>query len=343
MANDVVDNEISRRFRMEKIRTALVISRFRNRLPDTLILQNLERNCLACSSWESFRGPVLFLPTKISTRFFTALHMICRPFLRKIKRRDVVLGLGMPYRHYLLGKTFPHFAFDTPLRVLWTYDVWEPRFADVAALVQEARIGLLLLTTLQATEHFRSLNLPNCVVHWVPEVVEVGEYPSRPWAERTIDIIAFGRGHPRYHTAIAAECEVRGLRYVYQRFDTADDLVQAMGNSKISICFPQSMTHPERVGRVSTVTLRYLESMAAKCLVLGGSPLEAKQMFGYNPVIEADWDNPVGQLLRILQNPDGFFALIEKNYAAVAANHQTRNLVASIDALIAARLEGQRQ
>jgi hypothetical protein len=244
----------------------------------------------------------------------------------------------MPYRHYLFGKTFPHFALKTPLRVLWTYDVWEPRFDEIAGIVREARIDLLLLTSQQATAHFQNLNLPDCSVHWVPEVIEVSRYEQRPWAERTIDVLAFGRSHPRYHDALKDECAARGVRYVFERFNTKDDLVRALGDAKISICFPQSLTHPENVGSVSTVTLRYLESMAAKCVIVGGSPGEASEMFGYNPVVEVNWEDPMGQLQEILRNPDPHLELVEKNFAEISANHQTSNFVQRVDALVRERL-----
>src|SRR4051794_2696734 len=132
---------------MEEQRTALIVSRFRDTRPDILLLKNFEKNCLACGNWESVFGPVLFPPTKISTRFFTALHFLARPVLKRILTERAVISLGLPYRHYLFGKTFPHLAFETPLRVLWTYDVWEPRFAEIAAIVREARIGLLLISS----------------------------------------------------------------------------------------------------------------------------------------------------------------------------------------------------
>jgi len=325
------------------VSNVLIVSRFRDKRPDTLNLQKLEKNCLAVGSWESCHGPVLFEPTKVSTRFFAAFHVLTRTLLRLIRSKRVVISLGLPYRHYLLGKTFPHFAVEARLRVLWTYDVWEPRFEEIAALVREARVGLLLLTSRQGTEYFRALNLPDCTVHWVPEALEVSDYQCRPWSERTIDVLSFGRSHPSYHSAIAAECEVRGLRYVFQQWDTAEELVEALGKAKMSICFPQAVTNPERVGGVSTVTLRYLQSMASKSVIVGNAPLEAEEMFGYNPVVEVDWDDPVGQLQLILRSPDAYLDLVERNYAAVVEHHQTGNLVRRIDALIAAKLANQRQ
>jgi hypothetical protein len=328
---------------MSDVRPALVVSRFRDPRPDILLLERMEQACLACGSWKAVYGPVLFRPLSVSTRLFTGLHSLLRPVLRRVELADVIISLGLPYRHYFFGKTFPYFTADARLRVLWSYDIWEPRFEEIAAMVREARINLFLISSRQAAQYFQELDLPDCDVHWVPEVLDVSDYQSRPWMERTIDVLAFGRSHPRYHNTIAAECQARGLRYIFQRFNTAEDLMKALGDAKISICFPQSMTHPAGVGVISTVTLRFLESMAAKCVVLGGTPLEAEEMFGYNPIVEVDWGDPVGQIQEILQNPVAYLELVERNYAEVEARHQTTNFVDRVNKLIARRLDAQRQ
>ena len=97
--------------------------------------------------------------------------------------------------------------------------------------------------------------------------------------------------------------------------------VAGLARARISICFPSNITHPERAGDVSTLTLRYLQSLASKCLVVGSAPEEMLRLFGYNPVIQADLQDPAGQLLSILENYDDFAELIEQNYRKVVAEH----------------------
>lgn len=317
----------------------LVTSRFRDQRPDILSLMEFEEDCLKCSTWQRRKGPILFPPTKVSTRLFTLLHVIARSFAVSSKSTNAVISLGLPYRHYFFGKTFPHFAVAGGLRILWTYDVWEPRFHEIASIVRQARIGLLLISSAQATEHFRSLRLPGCEVHWVPEVIEVERFSPRPWRQRSVDVVSFGRGHSRYHEAIAGECRRRGIRYLFQPgYPTQASFVQGLADARISICFPRSETHPNLTGSVSTTTLRYLQSMAAKCLVVGGTPFDAERMFGYNPVINVDWNDPVGQIETILKNPNDYLPLVDRNYAELQAHHQPRNFVARVDELIRARL-----
>jgi hypothetical protein len=81
--------------------------------------------------------------------------------------------------------------------------------------------------------------------------------------------------------------------------------------------------------------------MAAKCLIVGRAPSDAQEMFGYNPVVEVDWHNPTQQLEQILREPEAHLALVERNFAAVSAHHQTRNFVASVNRLIDTRTSGR--
>ena len=67
--------------------------------------------------------------------------------------------------------------------------------------------------------------------------------------------------------------------------------------------------------------MRYLQSMASKCLILGHAPAEMIKLFGYNPVIEIDWDHAEEQIEDILQHFHLHIPLIERNYKAVLANH----------------------
>lgn len=325
---------------MPRTRTALIVSRFRDQRPDILNLQDFEGDCLQRSDWERREGPILFLPTKISTRWFTLRHVLLRTFSVRSQREDAVISLGLPYRHYLFGKTFPHFALRGRLRVWWTFDVWEPRFGEIEEIVREARIDLFLVSSLQAAEHFRSLHLPGCEVHWVPEVIEAARFSPRPWDERSVDVVSFGRGHARYHEAIADGCRERGISYLFQPgYPTQESFVQGLADARISICFPRSETHPDLTGSVSTTTLRYLQSMAAKCLILGGTPFDAEEMFGYRPMIDVDWSDPVGQIEGILRSPQEHERLIERNHAELSAHHQTRSFVTRVDELIRARLK----
>ena len=107
-----------------------------------------------------------------------------------------------------------------------------------------------------------------------------------------------------------------------------------MAKSKISICVPSSITHPDRSGNIETMTVRYLQSMVSKCLILGRAPKEMITLFGYNPVIEIDSEDPEGQIISIINNYSNYFGLIEKNYQTVLEKHTWNKRWAEIKLLI---------
>src|SRR5215212_10345929 len=81
---------------------------------------------------------------------------------------------------------------------------------------------------------------------------------------------------------------------------------------------PISMTHPARSGNVETVTLRYFESMAAKCLIVGHCPAELIEVMGYNPVIEADLSSgpaaAAAQIADILADVGRYQPQVDRNF-----------------------------
>lgn len=333
----------------------LITSRIHDKSPDLALLQDFEQFCSKNSTWSVKKGAVLFSPRSISSRLYSACHTMLRPVLKKYKFSGAVVSLGLPYRKTLFSKTFPYYALDCDLRVLWTYDVWEPDFPSVELMVREAKINLLLLSSYQATVHFSKLNIPECEVHWVGETVNVDDYRQRPWEDRKTDILSFGRTWRKYHDKITEPCVEKGINYKFQQlegmvdtavnglkkglqFPTWGDFVAGLSDAKICICFPRSVTHPALAGNVSTLTLRYLQAMASKCLVLGAAPSELKFILDYNPVIEVDWDDPAGQITQILSNPEVYQELIEKNYRTVTKFFHHKNAVDKIDSLVKNRL-----
>lgn len=319
------------------------------------LLQNFEKFCSLNSNWQTKSGPSLFAPRGLSSRLYTAVHSISKPLLGNFRRGGAVISLGLPYHNYLYAKTFPHFTLGSDLKVLWTYDVWQPNYAEVEKLVRDSGINLLLLSGYQATEHFKSLDIPDCEVCWVPETINTADYKFKPWDAKSIHVLSFGRSWLKYHNEIVDGCKAAGINYMYQertdshdvavnglkkglQFPTWDSFVEGLADAQICICFPRCMTHPKLAGNVSTLTLRYLQAMASKCLLLGSAPLDMKYLFDYNPVIEVDWADPAGQIRHIVQNPEKYSDIIEKNYTAVNTFLHHRNAVSQIDKLVKARL-----
>jgi len=162
---------------------------------------------------------------------------------------------------------------------------------------------------------------------WIPEGVDPHLYRSKPAAERRIEVLALGRKYNAHHEKIVDILKKKGVTYLYEKtkgkiiFPTRDEFIEGLSESKISVCVPSSITHPERAGNIETLTIRYLQSMASKCLVLGHAPQEMKDLFGYNPVIEIDMSDPSGQILDLTANYHQYSELIQKNYDEVVSKH----------------------
>ena len=298
----------------------------------------VESWCLEQSNWNHVDGATLFPPLKISTRVYASLQRVLRPILSLPKRSGAVLSLGLPYLHYLLGKTFPHFARTYDLRVLWTYDVWEPSFPRFEHLIRTAKLDLVLLSSLQATEHFTN-RIAGCDVHWLPEFIDPSRYSYKPWSDRTIDVLAFGRQSHAYDERIRQRCRESGLNYVFDpSYESWTQLISALADAKVCVCFPRAITNPDSAGSVSTLTFRYLEAMAARCLIVGNAPSDALKLLGYNPVIEVDWREPAEQIVRIIQDAEFYFPLIERNFAEVNGRFHVKSFVERVNDVVDARL-----
>jgi hypothetical protein len=206
--------------------------------------------------------------------------------------------------------------------VPWCFDSW-PNLRDrIEQMLVRNRVRVAMFTARQSAEYFkRKLGID---AFWMPEACEAEKYrPEKLLRDRAIDVLELGRKYDRYHDAITPRLEQLGKKHLYEKikgqliFSGADGLAQGFADSKISVCFPSSMTHPERSGDCETVTLRYFESMASRCLIVGHGPAELQDIMGYNPVIEADWDNAADQIEQIVQNIDRYQEQVDRNYEIV--------------------------
>jgi hypothetical protein len=204
--------------------------------------------------------------------------------------------------------------------VVYCFDCWPATYEGWETFFRRNRIRLAFFSASRAAEYF-SARIPSMQSVWLPEAVDPDAYlNSKRLEERSIDVLELGRKHDLFHQAITQKLKENHRKHLYELqkgriiFPTREALVKGLSDSKISVCFPCSLTHPERSGDVETVTHRYFESMASGCLILGKCPQELVDIFGYNPVIEADWHDPYGQIDDILQNPGNYQDLVHRNY-----------------------------
>ena len=222
------------------------------------------------------------------------------------------------------AKCVPHFLLPGP-RAIYLMDVWPSVQDRVVAFIRAFSVDYVFVSSSQSADYVRER--VGASVHWVPEGIDPTPYRSRPPAERDIDVLEMGRRSDAYHAQIAEPLERAGRVHGFERvkgelvFPTREGLLDGLSRSTVSVCFPSNLTHPKHSGDVETMTLRYLQSMASRCVVVGHAPAEMVRLFGYNPVVEIDPADPAGQLLGILDAPERYADLVERNERAVLGSH----------------------
>lgn len=234
-------------------------------------------------------------------------------------RRSPAGPVFVPYMSYMEKKTFP-FSYWTEI-IPYTFDCWPATYDWWASFYRRERIRLAFISARQSVAHF-AREFPCMTVRWLPEAIDPSEYSaSRPLAERDIDVLEMGRRHESYHDRITAGLARSGRTHVYDRageksaFSTRADLVNGLARTRILVCFPRSVTHPESARGVETVTYRYFQALASGCLIVGHAPQELIDLFGYNPVIEAQAGDEHAQLEWLLADLNAHAVLIERNYS----------------------------
>ena len=229
----------------------------------------------------------------------------------------------------LMGLTFdfllPRFYLSR-CNYVYMFDAW-PRFHHLIVKHAEfLNIRIIFFSSREVTRRFNKFQL-KVKGFWIPEGIDVNEYLWYGYNNKDIDVLEFGRKYDFYHALIREKLKDSGKVHLYEVkkgeviFKTNEEFLKGLARSKITICVPSNVTHPERPEDISTMTLRYLQSMASKCLIVGIMPEEMKELFNYTPIIEIDLNDPAGQLIDLLNNFDSFIPLIEKNHEEVKSFH----------------------
>lgn len=251
--------------------------------------------------------------------FFT---LLARSLAKLGLLRTLGLSTGPGYFVPLMGpaeyRLFPHCYVAES--VVYCYDCWPAYYDRWEAIFKRHYIQLAFFSARQSANYF-SKRIPKMRSVWLPEATDPLAFDrQRPLHEREIGVLEIGRRFDWWHQQVVSGLEYGGVAHHYENprgklvFPTRDQFVKGLGNSRISVCFPASLTTPARACDVETVTHRYFEAMAAGCLILGHCPAELEELFGFNPVIEVALENPLEQLLTILADIQTYQESVERNY-----------------------------
>lgn len=246
-----------------------------------------------------------------SIRHFVAKMRICRNFKCLTRKTSVIVLAG----GYPDSFAFPFCYTNEIIPILW--DTWPKYWNLIVSSFKRNNIKLAFFTQKQVAEYVNS-QLPEVQCYHLPEGIASKKYikESADLINRKIDLLELGRVFAEFHNSL----ELTGYNHLYQKgndllFPTFDELIDALRDSKLTVCFPRNMTHPFQAGFVETLTQRYWECMLTKTLIVGHAPQELIDLIGYNPVVEIDLSKDVNkQIITLLNRIETYQSLVDKNF-----------------------------
>lgn len=295
---------------------------------------DFEKEISSCTGWKQVQSGNIALQKIFDRFFFPALRNRSFYFDLPGLMSDRILFSVLSGWDYV--KIFPHYLFRGRLKAMYQFDTWQRDYPVHENAFRSFRINIAFLSIRGAAAYFDGLGIPGFSAHWVPEGVDSARFRFRPVEERTTSVLQYGRRWEWLHDRLQPWCEREGISYRYPPHDQAKrwlrsrgDLVEILSRTKVVVAVPRLISHPE-AGDLSTVTTRFFEGMAAKCLLWGSAPQDLIALFGYNPVVEIDRGRPAEQLKYILAHYEQYIPLIEKNHAEVLVRHQWRHRIADM-------------
>ena len=289
------------------------------------------------AAWKGILPQAAFLASSALFKYGGDWGLRATPVLPRRSR----LRVDRRYFAVLMGPQFakclPYFTLPAK-KGIYLFDVWPDVRERVVQFINKFSVDHVFISASQSAAFVQ--DRVKASVHWMPEGIDPAPYRHRPLPERDIDVLQLGRKYDAYHERIVEGLDREGRSYLYEKqkgqiiFPTREGFIDGLARAKISVCVPSSITHPERSGDVETMTLRYLQSMASKCLVVGHAPGEMVRLFGYNPVVEINMDDPAQQLSDILENMDHYAGLIDRNHRAVHGQHTWHHRWRSMSAIL---------
>ena len=207
--------------------------------------------------------------------------------------------------------TFPSYATHEVIPFIW--DCWPCYYDKMEAWFNRHKTRTAIFTSRMEMEEMKR-RCPLVNMFWCPEAVDGSLYKEgKQLKDRSIDLLEFGRSNER----VLGQIDDSNINHVYTLVDgkfiySNEELYEAMGDTKITVCLPKSLTHPDVAQGIETLTQRYWEAMLSRMIIIGHAPQELIDVCGYNPVIELN-DNPCAQIKDILHNIEDYQSLVDKN------------------------------
>lgn len=224
---------------------------------------------------------------------------------------------------------YPYYLNYEVIPMLW--DVWPYCWERLFQDIKQLDVKTVFVTVRSMAKILNEKLGVNAI--WVPEGIDISAYKKGvELCQRQYDIYELGRQHKKFHSVLIKMEKERLLSGYYHNnydqqgkltklaFDNNADMIELLSNVKVVVNFPKNDTEPEAAGSIETLTQRYWEAMLSGCLIVGRAPKELLDLLGYDPVVNIDWSNPIGQMRSILSNISNYQYLVDKNYKFALEN-----------------------
>ena len=228
------------------------------------------------------------------------------------KVQDVHLCFVEPVSIYF--DSFPSYLTTEVIPFVW--DCWPCFFEKMCTWIERHHVSTAIFTSSQTAERMQK-RFPHLNMMFCPEGVDTSKYTEgKSLKDRSIDLLEFGRSNEKviptgsFNGFNHVTTKV-GDNYIYDN----EQLYEAMGDAKVTICLPRSITQPEVAGDIETLTQRYWECMLSRIVMVGHAPKELIDLIGYNPCVEIDGDSSdvKRKITNIIGHIEGYQALVDKN------------------------------
>lgn len=240
------------------------------------------------------------------------LPMVCKS--KKEARLRFVEPISLSF------DAFPDYARYEIVPMVW--DCWPCYFEKTRDWLVRHQVKTAIFSSRQTAERMQEA-LPDVNIIWCPEAVDDSVYDKgKLLKDREIDLLEFGRSNERIINSRHLDCIKIGnkeMQHICTKKNgkfifTNEQLFQAMGNAKVTIALPRSMTQPEVAGDIETLTQRYWECMFSRMVMVGHAPQELIDFIGYNPVIELHEEISAEDLIRdVLEHIEDYQGLVDNN------------------------------
>lgn len=179
--------------------------------------------------------------------------------------------------------TFPYYATHEVVPFIW--DCWPCYYDKMEVWFNRHKTRTAIFTSRMEMEEMQK-RCPQVKMLWCPEAVDASNYKKgKLLKDRYINLLEFGRSNERVLGKLSIDnhvCTYVNGKFIYSN----EELYGAMGDARISVCLPKSMTHPDIAQCIETLTQRYWEAMLSRMVIVGHAPKELIDICGYNPVLE---------------------------------------------------------